>query len=83
MSKITMLMLIFLVFAIVFFIGVMLGFASALEEDQIIVCVSGHVVDKKGLICHLYNVDDLDWYQDAYDGSLFKLDDSFNMRIDK
>jgi hypothetical protein len=52
-----------------------------LNEDQIIVCVNGHVVEQKGLICHKYNTDDFDYYQDAYDGSLFNLDDSFDMGV--
>jgi hypothetical protein len=28
-------------------------------EDQVIICVSGHVVEKSGNICKVYNVDDI------------------------
>lgn len=55
--------------------------AYALNEDQLIVCVNGHVVNQSGLICHEYNMDDLDYYQVIGDKSLFDLNDSFNMEV--
>ena len=54
---------------------------DSINEDQIIICVNGHVVEQKGNICHVYNVDDFDYYQDAYDGTLFDLKDSFDMGV--
>lgn len=51
-------------------------------EDQIIVCVTDlETENKNDHICHLYNADDLDYYQDSRDGSFFNLDDSFDMRL--
>ena len=51
-------------------------------EDQVIVCVPDVNTDISGdHICHLYNQDDLDYYQDSTDGSFFKYDDSFDMRL--
>jgi hypothetical protein len=53
----------------------------AIYEDQVIVCVPNTDTEQKDNICHLYDTDDLDWYQDAFDGSFFNQDDSFNMEI--
>ena len=52
---------------------------DGIYEDQVIICVNGHVVEQSGNICHLYDTDDLDWYQDSNDGSFFDLKDSFDM----
>ncbi len=51
-------------------------------EDQVIVCVADLNTELKGdLNCHLYDTDDLDWYQESRDGSFFKYDDSFEMAL--
>ncbi len=54
---------------------------DGIYEDQAIICVNGHVVEQKGNICHVFNTDDLDWYQVISDGSLFDLKDSFDMSV--
>jgi len=53
-----------------------------INEDQVIVCVSDTTTKVKGdLNCHLYNTDDLDYYQDANDGTFFNHNDSFEMGL--
>jgi hypothetical protein len=55
---------------------------KSIAEDQIIVCVNNaDQIDNNGLICHLYQADKFDFYQDAFDGSLFSKNDSFNMEV--
>ena len=54
-----------------------------IAEDQVIVCVN-HVeqeLNTKHMDCHLYQADDLDYYQDSKDGSFFSHADSFEMGL--
>lgn len=55
---------------------------NQINEDQVIVCVNdSDGIENNGFNCHLYQIDKLDWYQDAFDGSLFKHNDSFDIRV--
>lgn len=55
---------------------------GSMYEDQVIVCVSNLETENNfDHICHLYNADDLDWYQDSRDGTFFNLEDSFDMAV--
>lgn len=52
---------------------------NGMDEDDVIICVNdSDGIPDNGFICHLYNTDDVDWYQDAYDGTFFNRSDSFN-----
>ena len=54
-----------------------------IAEDQVIVCVN-HVeqeYNSRHMDCHLYQADDLDWYQDSKDGTFFSHSDSFEMGL--
>jgi hypothetical protein len=56
---------------------------NAINEDQIIICVRDNVT-MIDLICHTYDIDDIDWYQEISEnnyGQFGNLDDSFNMDI--
>lgn len=55
---------------------------GSMYEDQVIVCVTDlETSNNFDHICHLYNADDLDWYQDSRDGTFFNKDDSFDMDV--
>lgn len=55
---------------------------NQIDEDQTIICVNNSDgIENNGFTCHLYQIDKLDWYQDAFDGTLFNQDDSFDIRV--
>ena len=58
-----------------------------IHEDQIITCVkdvSDNEQTRGSLICHIFNIDDLDWYQEISEnnyGQIGSLNDSFEMGL--
>ena len=62
------------------------GLNPDINEDQIITCVKDvSNSDTRGqLICHVFDIDDLDWYQELSEdnyGQLGSTDDSFGMGL--
>lgn len=55
---------------------------NTVNEDQVIICViKADNITNDGYICHLYQSDKLDYYQDSQDGTFFNLNDSFDIEI--
>ena len=55
---------------------------NSINEDQIILCVNNSdQIDNNGFTCHLRQQDDIDWYQEKYNGNFYDNNDSFDIRI--
>jgi hypothetical protein len=58
-----------------------------IDEDKILICVSGQLADPEvnGNICHLYDPLDFDWYQEinniGHDNKFTDLNDSFEVEL--
>lgn len=54
---------------------------DGIHEDQVIICVNGHVIDLSGNICKVFNVDDIslndaqkDLYKNGYNNDVFDME---------
>jgi hypothetical protein len=52
-----------------------------IAEDQVIICVNGHVVELSGNICKVFNMDDQDLQQAQSDLYKYPNSDTFNMDV--
>jgi len=62
------------------------GMVPEIHEDQIITCVKdvSDTETRGSLICHIFDVDDLDWYQEISElnyGQIGDNNDSFSMGL--